>query len=189
MRVWPVTVSVIALLAAGCSDTSGDGGTSPPDVTVTSTDTTGTSEPAPEPTDPESTQSQQTKPSIDIVSLPVGGVPDDGQRCNPISWLGGDIPDGVTIKLGTPSFDPPGIFTVDQSGCPGDARSCEGLEWTSKDQPQCWVGFLQVAETGSVTLTLPAKATCESQDVCDQLSKLGGSQIGLTAQPHETTNG
>ncbi|MGW7680016.1 hypothetical protein ACWGID_04705 [Kribbella sp. NPDC054772] len=184
MRAWAVTVSVIVLLVSGCSDTSG--GSSPPDTTSTPENT---SEPAPspEPTTAESTQQQQGKPSLEIASLPIGGVPDGGSNCNPISWLAGDIPDGVTIKLGTPFFDPKGIFEVDQSGCTGNEQSCEGLEWTAQNLPQCWVGFKQVADSGSVTLVIPAVATCQTQQQCDDLKGLGGSQIGLTAQPRESS--
>jgi hypothetical protein len=188
MRWWPmtvpVTVAVLILAVAGCSDTSGDaggGGTSPPIPT-----TTGTEEPPTEPTTTETTQTRQDKPSLEIASLPVGGVPDEGSNCNPVNWLAGDIPEGVTIKLGTPRFKPTGIFEVDQSGCPGDARTCRGLEWTATDADQCWVGFRQVADEGSVSLIIPATATCETRKLCDSLKGLAGSQIGLTAQTRET---
>ncbi|MFF0345443.1 hypothetical protein [Kribbella sp. NPDC004875] len=187
MRAWAVTVSVLVLLVSGCSGTSG--GSSPPDATSAPDSTSSadnTSEPAPEPTAAESTQQQQNKPSIEIASLPIGGVPDGGSNCNPISWLAGDIPDGVTITLGTPSFQPEGVFEVDQSGCTGNEQSCEGVEWTAQNLPQCWVGFRQVADEGSVTLVIPADATCQTQQQCDDLKGLGGSQIGLTAQPRES---
>lgn len=184
MRCWAVTVSVLVLLV-GCSGTSGgdSAGTAPPSASVTSEDT---SEPAPEPTGVEPTQTRDGKPSIQIASLPIGGVPEDGSNCNPISWLAGDIPNGVTIKLGTPAFDPPGVFAVDQSGCPASSQSCEGLLWTAQDLPQCWVGFRQVGTEGTVTLVVPAVATCESERQCAKLSSLGGSQITLTATPPET---
>lgn len=181
MRWWPVTVSVLILLVQGCSGTPGDTGTTAPEVTVTDT-----AEPVPEPTGPESSQPQQNKPSIEIASLPIGGVPDEGSACNPISWLAGEIPDGVTITLGTPTFDPAGVFELDQTGCPGDARSCVGLLWTAQNLPQCWVGFKQVASEGTVSLVIPATATCDTQSQCDNLKSLGGSQITLTAQPTET---
>ncbi|MFG1905294.1 hypothetical protein [Kribbella sp. NPDC048928] len=61
MRWSAVTVSVLILLAMGCSDTSGDGGPAPSGA-------------------------------------------DEGSTCNPISRPAGDIPEGVTIKLGTPTF-------------------------------------------------------------------------------------
>ncbi|MGW6195254.1 hypothetical protein ACWF0M_03810 [Kribbella sp. NPDC055110] len=180
MRKWAMTVAVV-LAVAGCSGTSGD--TSPPDVTVT---VEATAEPSPEPTGAEPTQSQQTKPSIELASLPVGGVPDDGSNCNPISWLAGEIPAGVTIRLGTPAFDPPGIFEVDPSGCQPGVQACTGLEWTAQSTPQCWVGFRQIATEGTVSLIIPAVATCDSDTVCNTLKNLGGSQITLTALPPET---
>ncbi|NIK60977.1 hypothetical protein [Kribbella shirazensis] len=184
MRWWPVTVSVVIFAVAGCADTSGGGGgggTSPPIPP-----TTGTDEPPTEPTTTETTQTRQDKPSLEIASLPVGGVPDEGANCNPVSWLAGDIPEGVTITLGRPRFKPTGIFAVDQSGCPGDARACPGLEWTAEEARQCWVGFRQVADEGSVTLVIPAIATCETRQQCNGLKGLGGSQIDLTARRRET---
>ncbi|GAA3085738.1 hypothetical protein JOF29_007618 [Kribbella aluminosa] len=183
MRFWAVTVSVLILLVQGCSGTSGDGGTAPPATVGTPG---GTSEPVPEPTGTEPAQSQQNKPSIEIASLPIGGIPEGGSTCNPISWLAGDIPSGVTIKLGTPAFNPAGIFEPDQTGCPADAQSCEGLLWTSQGLPQCWVGFKQVAPEGAATLVIPATATCDTETLCEKLKSLGGSQITLTAQPTET---
>ena len=184
VRVLAMTVSVLVLAAAGCSGTSGD--TTPPDVTVT---VSATGEPAPEPTGPEPTQSQQNKPSIEIASLPVGGVPEDGTRCNPISWLAGDIPSGVTLRLGTPTFDPPGIFEMDPSGCRPDVQSCPDLQWTAQNLPQCWVGFKQIGTEGTVSLIIPATAICDTEDLCDTFRTLGGSQITLTAQPAETPSG
>ena len=176
-----VGIAVITVLLVGCADTSGDGGTSPPDVTTTLENT---GEPMPEPTDDESPQTRQGLPSIEIASLPIGGSA--SENCNRVSWLGGDIPEGVTITLGEPRFDPGGIFEVDQSGCPDNPQRCERLEWTTDDQPQCYVGFRQVADEGSVTLVIPAVATCETQSACDSLKGLGGSEIDLTAEPGGT---
>lgn len=186
MRWSAVTVSVLILLVVGCADTSGGGDPAASEATVTSVDT---GEPVPEPTGTESTQAQQNKPSIEIASLPIGGVPDEGSTCNPISWLAGDIPDGVTIKLGTPTFDPAGVFDVDPAGCPADAQSCDGLEWTAQNLPQCWVGFKQTASEGTVSLVVPATATCATVAQCSKLASLGGSQITLTAQPTQTPSG
>ncbi|MFF0270340.1 hypothetical protein [Kribbella sp. NPDC004536] len=183
MRWWAVTVSVLMLLVPGCSGTPADSGTAPPTLVATPDDT---SEPVPEPTGAEPTQSQQSKPSIEIASLPIGGIPEDGSSCNPISWLAGDIPNGVTIKLGTPGFDPTGIFEADQTGCPADALPCDGLLWTAQNLPQCWVGFKQVGTEGTVTLVIPATATCDTESQCDKLKSLGGSQITLTAQATAT---
>ena len=184
MRFWAVTVSVLMLLVPACSDTSG--GTASPTVAVTPDDT---SEPVPEPTGVEPTQTRTGKPSIQIASLPIGGVPEDGTNCNPISWLAGDIPNGVTIELGTPRFEPTGIFALDPSGCPASSQSCEGLLWTAQDLPQCWVGFKQIGTEGTVTLVIPAVATCQTRRQCARLKSLGGSQITLTAQPPATPPG
>jgi len=180
-KSWLVVV-VTAIVLAGCSGTSDEGGNTPTEDSTSSSQQTG--EPAPEPTDPESTQSQQEKPSIKLAQLPVGGSADG--NCNPVNWLGNDIPAGTTITVGSPTFDPLKIFEVDQSACPGDTRACEGLEWTSDSQEPCSVGFRQVANEGTVTLVIPASVTCASQADCDAVKKKEGSQIELTAVPSET---
>lgn len=171
VRVLALAVAVLVLAGAGCSGTSGD--TAPPNVTVTVAATAAQAPP----------KSQQTKPTVEIASLPVGGIAADGSHCNPISWLAEAIPGGVTITLGTPAFDPPGIFEVDPSGCRPDAQSCPDLEWTAQNLPQCWVGFRQLAGEGTVTLIIPAVATCDSEALCDALRTMGGSQITLVARP------
>ena len=55
MRALTVGIAMIAVLLAGCSDTSSDGGTPTPGVLTTPDDT---GESATEPTNPESTQAQ-----------------------------------------------------------------------------------------------------------------------------------
>jgi len=185
MRRPAIAIAVLALVLAGCSDTSNDGGSSEggsPTQDVTTSEHTG--EPSPEPTDPETTQEPVDKPSVKIAQLPVGGGADG--NCNSVNWLGGDvIRPGTTMTLGTPTFDPDDIFEVDQSAC-GDSRSCEGLEWTADSQEACSVGFKQVGTQGTVTLKVPAAVTCATQADCDELKKKEGSQIMLTAVPPET---
>lgn len=187
MRGFAVTVSVLVVLLAGCSDTPGDSGTSPPEVTTTSENT---DEPAPEPTEPESTQPQREQPSLNIASLPVGGSPIDGwANCTSVNLTDTSLPGGTTIELGSPSFDPKGVFDADQSACPGDLLACPGVKWTADSHDTCYVGVRQAADSGTTTLQIPGKATCESQDDCNSLEGRSGSQILLTAQPSETPSG
>jgi hypothetical protein len=179
MRGLTVAVAVIAVLLAGCSDTTSDGGTSAPGQTEA------TGEPSAEGTGPETAQPRQSKPSIEIVSAPIGGnVEADGLRqCAELNWLGrSPIPDGTAIRLGSPGLDPDGVFEFDQSSCSGDLRPCSDVEWQSVNFKPCYVGVRQV-ENGSddVSLIIPVKATCASQEDCDGLvDGTGGSQIRFT---------
>jgi hypothetical protein len=193
MRWCAVTVSVLILLLAGCSDTSGDGGTAPTEVTAASS---GTSEPPPEPTDTESTQTKQRQPSISILSAPIGGnVEADGvNQCAEVNWLGRNpIPDGTTIVLGTPSLDPDGVFAFEQSSCAGATRTCADVRWQASAFAPCWIGVRQL-KNGSkqVTLVIPVDATCATQSDCDSLARgKGTSQIRfdpaqLDTPPSET---
>ncbi|HEY3557923.1 MAG TPA: hypothetical protein VGL05_10680 [Kribbella sp.] len=179
MRWCAVTVSVLILLLAGCSDTPSDGPPAPPEPTPTST---GTSEPPPEPTDTESTQTKQRQPSISILSAPIGGnVEADGvNQCAEVNWLGRNpIPDGTTIVLGTPSLDPDGVFTFDESSCAGATRTCADVRWRSSAFAPCWIGVRQLRNgNGPVTLVIPVDATCATQADCDSLARgKGTSQI------------
>jgi hypothetical protein len=187
MRVSAVTVSVVALLLAGCSNTSGDGGTSPPDVTATAGDTT---EPAQEPTGPESTQPKQEKPSVRVASLPIGGssVNDEHPNCFSINLTDTSIPAGTTIELSEATFKPMGVFEVDDHACPGDLPGCPGVHWTADQHDTCYVGVRQSAKSGTATLRVPGRATCTTQADCDTLLGRPGSQIVLTAQTSETPN-
>lgn len=188
MRELTVGVAMLAVLLAGCSDTSSDGGTPTPGVLTTPDDT---GEPAPEPTNPESTQAQQKQPSIEVASAPIGGNVDvDGiKQCAEVNWLGRNpIPDGTRIKLGTPGLDPDGVFEFDQSSCAGDRRPCTDVEWQSSSFKACYVGVRQIANgSEDVSLVIPVAATCASQDDCDSLAHgSGGSQITFTPDILET---
>ena len=172
MRGLTVAVTIAAVLLTGCSDTSSDGGTTTTEVTSENT-----GEPAPEPTDPESTQTQQKQPTISIVSAPIGGnvQTDDLQRCAEVNWLGRNpIPDGTTIKLGSPSLDPDGVFEFYQAACSGDLRSCADVEWQSENFKPCYVGVRQIANAEEgidrIDLVISVDATCATQDDCDSLA-------------------
>ncbi len=179
-----VAFLAFAVLLVGCSDTPGP----TPEPTVTET-TTG--EPSPEPTTPETTRTKQTKPSIAIANAPIGGnVDSDGvERCAEVNWLGrSPIPDGTVIHLGRPRLDPEGVFELDQSACPGDARKCTDVRWQANNFKACHVGARQVANsTDDVTLVIPMSATCESEEDCQSLvAGFGGSQIRFQPDVLET---
>jgi hypothetical protein len=179
MRELTVGIAMLAVLLAGCSDTSNDGGTPTPGVLTTPDDT---GEPAPEPTSPESTQAPQQQPAIELASAPIGGNVDvnGSKQCAEVNWLGRNpIPDGTTINLGTPGLDPGGVFDFDQSACAGDRRPCADVEWQSSSFKACFVGVRQIANgSNDVSLIIPVAATCASQEDCDSLANgSGGSQI------------
>ena len=149
-----------------------------------------TTEPSAEPTEPESPQPTQNKPTIKIANAPIGGNDGQGrQQCVKVSWLGNKpIPDGTTIKLGSIHLDPKGIFELDQGSCQGVAEAplCAGQEWKRGDALDCSVGAKQVAasETGNVVhVILAVTVTCESQADCDSLAAdaeaRGGSEVGF----------
>jgi hypothetical protein len=186
MRALVASISVTVLLLTGCS--SSDGGTPTPVVTTTADDTT---EPAPEPTDAESTQPEQKQPSISVASLPIGGssVDDLHPSCYSVSLTDTSLPAGTTIELGSATFKPEGVFAADQQSCPGDLPGCTGVRWTADQHDTCYVGVRQLVSSGSTTLQVPGQATCESQSDCDSLLGRSGSQIVLTASPAETPSG
>jgi hypothetical protein len=183
-----VTVSVTVLWLAGCSDSSGGtpGQAPQPEVTATADDTT---EPAPEPTGAESTQPKQKKPSINIVSLPVGpgaqaNQPDDqSKQCVGVTLTGLDVPAGTTITFGSPSLEQDGdYFKIDQSGCSGQGPVCDDHQIRSDDQPPCYVGVQQVTRDEGKHSTLvfkAASATCASDQDCASIKDGDQSQVGF----------
>ena len=119
-------------------------------------------------------QAPQQQPAIELASAPIGGNVDvDGSKqCAEVNWLGRNpIPDGTTIKLGTPGLDPGGVFDFDQSSCAGDLRPCTDVQWQSSSFQACYVGVRQVANgSKDVSLIIPVAATCASQEDCDSLA-------------------
>ncbi|RZT27213.1 hypothetical protein EV649_0967 [Kribbella sp. VKM Ac-2569] len=188
MRAWAVMVSVIALLVAGCSDTSGDEGTSPPDGTTTSEST---SEPAPESTGAESTQPREKKPSVEIATLPIGpgaqaNQPDDqAKQCVGVSLTGLELPQGSTATYRAPTLKQDGTyFEIDQSACGGQSPVCSGHQISADETPACFAGVRQVtnAEGHHATLIITADATCATAEDCKALEPGGISQIGFDSR-------
>jgi hypothetical protein len=180
-------VALIAVLVAGCADTTGGGTPSPAPTTASET----TGEPSPEPTTQETTQTEIDKPSISIANAPIGGnVEEDGvEQCAEVNWLGrSPIPDGTTVSLGPAALRPRGVFEFDRGSCPGDVRSCADMKWQSSDFTPCYVGVRQVANgTGAVELVIPVTATCETEKDCESLAEgFGTSQIEFRPIPLET---
>ncbi|MGW1343009.1 hypothetical protein ACWCOV_18300 [Kribbella sp. NPDC002412] len=166
MRRVALAVAVVVLVIGGCADTPNGGGTPSP-----APETTG--EPSFEPTTPETTQPTRRQPAISIATAPIGGgsPEEDGvKHCAQVNWLGRNpLPDGTSLKLGSPSLEPSGVFELDQSAC-GDQRACANLEWQTGNLSTCYVGARQVANgTGEVRLIIPIEATCQTQDDCDSL--------------------
>jgi len=186
MTLWrPIAVACLLVLPFGCADTdsAGDdpGTIVPSDPTTTETQPT---EPPVEPTDPETSQPPEKKPSIEIVSAPIGGnvAPgEDGYQCAEVNWLGRNpIPDGTTIKVGSPELVPKGVFEFDQSACGDKTPQCStSTVWQPGGFQPCYVGVKQLTEGDPVELRIPAFAECATEADC-QKSLEGdnpGSQI------------
>ena len=183
-----LAVALFAVLVAGCADTPNGGDTPSPGPT-TASETTG--EPSPEPTDPETTQTEVDKPSISIANAPIGGdVEEDGvEQCAEVNWLGKTpIPAGTTISLDAPRLRPGGVFEFYHGSCPGDVRACADVKWQSGDFKPCYVGVRQVANsTEVVDLVIGVEAVCETEKDCQSLAKgFGTTQIDFDPIPLET---
>ena len=195
-----LAIAALAVLAVGCTDTPNSEGTSSSGSTSSSESTSSngatptqeqtvtepTGEPAPEPTDPESTQTKQSKPSVRIANAPVGGSGENNgaQHCVEIRWLGSPLPEGTTVTLGEPYLGEQknGIFVLDQSACDDfDGRSCPNVVWQLDDLEPCRIGLRQVANDGpSPVVRIPAFVTCTTQKICDDLKRSsGGSDISI----------
>ncbi|TDO44710.1 hypothetical protein EV643_115212 [Kribbella sp. VKM Ac-2527] len=176
-----LAIGLLVLSVIGCSGNDpGDSGNTlePPTTGVP------TGEPSFEPTEPETPQPPQQKPSIMIANAPIGGNVDaDGvYQCAEVNWLGKNpIPAGVSIRTGAAHLEPGGVFELDQSGCRPDNRPCTGVDWQEENFKPCYVGVRQVA-TGHAdeptTLILQATAICPTQAECNNLiGDQKGSQI------------
>lgn len=176
-------VAAIVMVAVGCGGQSsggsspGDAGTTPPDGSVT---TTSTDEPAPEPTDAESSQPEQRKPGFELATAPAGGNADDAgvEQCASVSLTGVDLAEGTTITLGGVTLEPDGIFQLDQGICEG--RACPDVQWTKDSRDSCYVGARQVAAgSDPVKVVVAAVVTCASEEDCQTLKgaaeKVGSS--------------
>jgi hypothetical protein len=182
----PAIVFLALLVGCGGSGSAGDSGSS----AEPSSSTEQTSEPPAEPTGPETTQPTQDRPTIRIVSAPIGGnvSADSATRCAEVNWLGNSpIPAGTTIALDAIRLDPGGVFELDQTGCTADLRPCTGVRWQSDNVSACHVGVRQIANAeDSVRLLISATATCRRQSDCESLVEgAGGSQISFTPSPEE----
>jgi len=168
-------------MVAGCGGSSPDsGGTTLPEPTSTSAST---EEPAPEPTEPETTQTKQNKPAISLATAPIGGNPDDAgvQQCTAAAWLAGQIPDGTTVTLGTVHLEPDNVFQLNDQACPSDRQRCPGLVWSPGSTDSCYVGAVQVAAGDQdVKVVIEAAVTCASEQDCravEAAAKKQGSQV------------
>ncbi|HET6985474.1 MAG TPA: hypothetical protein VFI00_02625 [Kribbella sp.] len=195
-----LAIAALAVLAVGCTDspssvsapssvsTPSSGATpssgSAPTQEQTVTEPTG--EPPPEPTDPETTQRKQSKPSVRIANAPVGGSGENAgaQHCVEIRWLGEPLPEGTTVTLGGPYLGKQknGIFVLDQSACDDfGGRPCPNVVWRPDDLEPCSIGLRQVANNGpDPDVGIPAFVACTAQKICDDLKRSsGGSDISV----------
>ncbi|WBQ03139.1 hypothetical protein [Kribbella sp. CA-293567] len=189
---------LLSLLAFGCAGNDSAGSdpagsepviTDPAEPTGSTESTETAGEPSIEPTDPETTQPSQQKPSIEIASAPIGGnveTTQDGYQCAEVNWLGkSPIPDGTTIKVGSPQLEPAGIFTLDQAACGEKSPPCTAdVEWQPSGFKPCYVGVKQLTGGDAVQLILSVSAQCATEAECKSLAgDVPGSQISFTSGP------
>jgi hypothetical protein len=203
MTLWrPIAIAGLLMLplACGSGNSAGDdpGTIVPPDTTQTApiepTETTDTTDAPVEPTDPETTQPTQKKPSFKVASAPIGGnhgPTDDGYQCAEVNWLGTNpIPDGTTIKIGSPQLSPTGVFEFDQAGCGNKSPECtSGIVWQSGGFQPCYVGVKQLKGGDPVELQIAVDAECATEEDCKSLEGDNpGSQITFTPTQPNTEN-
>jgi hypothetical protein len=183
MTAWRKALAAsLLVILMGCGGGSDNTDGTPP---TSDSPSEPTSEPPVEPTEPETTQPTRRLPSIEIPSAPIGGnVRARGNRqCAEVNWLGREpIPDGTTIKVGSPHLEPRGVFDLDQTGCAENRRSCAEVYWQASAFKPCYVGVRQIANsTDDVQLIMPVTATCKTEVDCQSLdADQGGSQISFS---------
>ncbi|MET7281583.1 hypothetical protein ABZS29_25330 [Kribbella sp. NPDC005582] len=126
-------------------------------------------EPAPEPTDPESTQTKQNQPAISLATAPIGGNPDEAgvKQCTAVAWLAGQIPEGTTVTLGTVTLEPDNVFKLNQQVCSSDRPQCTGVVWKPDSTETCYVGAEQVAAGDKdVQVVIAADVRCATEQDC-----------------------
>lgn len=183
----PVATFCLLVLLIGCggNDSSDD----PITIETDSPAASQPSEPPVEPTDPETAQPTQQKPSIEIASAPIGGnveTTETGYQCAEVNWLGRNpIPAGTTIQVGSPHLEPGGVFELDQTGCGDKTPPCDTeLVWQSNTFKPCFVGVRQIAIGKSAQLILSATAECATEADCASLQgQVPGSQISFSPGP------
>ncbi|TDD58113.1 hypothetical protein E1263_20450 [Kribbella antibiotica] len=179
------TVLVILLLVVGCSGTSSNDppGAAPTEPVLTS------DEPAPEPTDPESSQPEEKKPGFGLATAPVGGAPDEAgvEQCAAVSLTGVELKEGTTVDLGPVHLEPEGIFQLDDSICK-DRRPCKDVQWKAGSLDSCYVGARQIANGSSeVKVVVPAQVTCATEEDCSDLKATAGKGSFVFFIPGELT--
>jgi hypothetical protein len=96
--------------------------------------------------------------------LPVGGTADDTSainQCVPASWLGPDIPDGVSVAVTGWRIEPKGLFSRSGSGCGGP--SCRPSFAFTADRETCTVAITATGPAGaSATLFVDGYARCSA---------------------------
>ncbi|GAA1602550.1 hypothetical protein GCM10009789_65760 [Kribbella sancticallisti] len=196
---WGLAV-IATVVMVGCGGNSTD---------KTSDNATGTptasqqqsSEPPPEPTGPEPTQSSQKRPSLNVARLPLGGGTDspveDRLQCAEAAWLGSrPLPAGVIVRVRAIKLSPAGVFRLDQRGC-GDRQPCPGMRWEGqKALDACFIGARQVTagagDVNRVSVSLRGTISCDQlQDCRRALEQTGSDSLTFSPDPHfgEPTEG
>jgi hypothetical protein len=151
IRHGPV-LGVLALLMVACGNHAPDArfNTPAPQSAAPATTAPATTAPPAEGTGPEPPAPPGGgPPAITVASLPIGGTADNPgsvHQCAPANWLGGEIPDGISVLVTAVRIEPSGVFTQSRSGCPGPL--CRPSFAFTSHQTTCNV---PVTATGSAT--------------------------------------
>jgi hypothetical protein len=165
-------VLALVLFAGGCEEIV-DGGSGP--------DTSRSTAPAVEGTGPESPAPRaKDQPVLKLPSLPYGGddtvyaasETDFIPECVEVSWLGGEIPDGVRIEVIRVEFDPPKApFIHPSTSACHDRRECDGFRahvtFTTANGGDCGV-TVKATGQGQAKLVFKGSIACPAgkQQVC-----------------------
>jgi hypothetical protein len=195
--IWLGLASVVVLLLGACgsgSAESGSGGTSSSasgatpgstsDSSASATNSEPTnlnSTPSAEGTGPEQPQSQQSRPSVEVVGLPIGGNSDPqgaAQQCVGVSWISNTalLPGFALTVMEVPVTEP---FTL-AGGCPGGSHpSCLNFVFDASNTASGSGTSCEVAvqwdphskATGDANVSLNGQLTCPSgtDTACAQL--------------------
>lgn len=177
-----VGLALVALAGCGKEDNAageGPGPVSPESAAAPQVEGTGVEPPLPTKNNP---------PAVTIVSLPIGGGADDStseHQCVGASWLGDEIPDGVSILVTHVWLDPDkGVFAFSSSRCAGP--SCRSSFAFTPDVDTCYVAVDAKGSPGATArLHLDGTVRCPAtqRTLCEAVKAKAKKQSILLEVP------
>jgi hypothetical protein len=116
--------------------------------------------------------------SVDLPGLPIGGgasFEDSTSACATIAWNNENTLDGVVVTITDLTY-PDGVSLDTSVSC--DGPPCLGADSFTADQLSCTVGLTwdgTPPTTDPEQIVANGTATCDSQDLCDQLEAASSS--------------